>query len=78
MPQYTFQNTETDEVFTDIMTIAKMDEFLKSNKHIKQVLGTPSIGDSVRLGIRKIDRGFNDVLQKAKEAHPRGNIETHY
>lgn len=78
MPTYTFRNVETDEVFTDMMTISQMEEYLQNNPSIKQIIGAPAIGDPVRLGVHKIDRGFNDVLHKAKSAHPKGNVETHY
>lgn len=76
MPTYTFRNEETKEEFTTIMSLSEREEFLENNPHIKQCLATPSFGDSVRMGVRKIDNGFNDVLQKAKNAHKHSTIET--
>lgn len=76
MPTYTFRNEETQEEFTTIMSLSEREEFLANNPHIKQCLATPAFGDSVRLGVRKIDRGFNDVLQKAKSAHIHSTIDT--
>ena len=76
MPMYTFTNTETEEVFTEMMTISARDEFLTNNPHIKQNLATPGFADPVRLGVRKIDRSFNDVLIKAKSAHKGSNVNT--
>jgi hypothetical protein len=76
MPTYTFTNTETEEVFTEMMTISERDEFLTNNPHIKQNLATPGFADPVRLGVRKIDRSFNDVLLKAKSAHKGSNVNT--
>lgn len=76
MPMYTFTNTETEEVFTEMMTISARDEFLTNNPHIKQNLATPGFADPVRLGVRKIDRSFNDVLLKAKSAHKGSNVNT--
>jgi hypothetical protein len=76
MPMYTFTNTETEEVFTEMMTISARDEFLTNNPHIKQNLATPGFADPVRLGVRKIDRSFNDVLIKAKSAHKHSTVNT--
>ena len=33
-----------------------------------------SIGDSVKLGIKRPDKGFHEVLSKMSEAHPLGNF----
>ncbi len=76
MPTYTFTNTETQEVFTEIMSISDRDKFLENNPHIKQNLATPGFADPVRLGVRKIDRSFNDVLLKAKNAHLHSTVNT--
>lgn len=76
MPTYTFVNKESAEEFTVIMSIKERDEFLANNPTYTQALAAPSYGDSVRLGVRKIDRGFNDVLQKAKSAHLHSTINT--
>jgi hypothetical protein len=35
-----------------------------------------NIADPTRLGIKKPDSGFRDVLDKVKKAHPRGNVNT--
>lgn len=76
MPTYTFRNEETQEEFTTIMTIAEREEFLQNNPNIKQCLATPGFADPVRLGVRKIDNSFNDVLIKAKSAHKYSTINT--
>lgn len=76
MPTYTFRNESTEEEVTHFMTWAEREEFVKQNPDFKQILTAPAIADSVRLGVRKIDRGFNDVLQKAKNAHLHSTIET--
>lgn len=69
-------NEPEQEIITKFMTISERDEFLLTNPHMKQTLCAPPTGDSVRLGVRKIDRGFNDVLTKAKKAHLHSNINT--
>jgi hypothetical protein len=40
---------------------------------ITQMATAAAIGDPIRLGIKKPDAGWNDVLSKIKSAHPRGN-----
>lgn len=65
MPTYDFRNTETGEVFEKIMKIAEKEQYLIDNPQLEQALLTaPAMGDSVRLGIRKSDNGFKEVLQK--------------
>lgn len=76
MPTYTFRNEETEEEFTTIMSMSDREKFLKDNPNIKQCLATPAFADSVRMGVRKIDNGFNDVLIKAKSAHKHSTIDT--
>ena len=76
MPTYTFYNEETKEEFTTIMSISEREEFLKSNPQVKQCLATPAFADPVRMGVRKIDSSFNDVLLKAKSAHKHSTINT--
>lgn len=76
MPTYTFYNENTNEEFTTIISMSEREEFLINNPHIKQRPAAPPIGDSVRLGVRKIDRSFNDVLIKAKSAHLHSTVNT--
>jgi hypothetical protein len=37
-------------------------------------MGAPAMGDSVRLGIRKPDQGFNEVLSKIHAANYKSNL----
>lgn len=76
MPTYTFVNKETGEEETHILTLSQREEYITQNPHMRQKLSTPAFGDSVRLGIRRIDDNFNDVLKKAKSAHKHSTIET--
>lgn len=70
------KNTETNEVTDITMSIADREQYLAENPHIIQLFVPQPVLDSVRLGIRKPDRGFNDVLSKAKNAHWKSNINT--
>ena len=77
MPTYNFRNRETGEITEKFFSLTLREEYLKDNPQLESIiLGAPSIGDPIRLGIRKPDDGFREVLAKAKEAHPRGNINT--
>ncbi len=77
MPSYTFKNIETDEIFDSIMSMAERETFLTDNPNITQLVGRPpSIGDPIRLGIRKPDDGFRDVLRNVQHHHKKDNINT--
>ena len=68
---------DTDETFDTVMTIAERETYLSTNPNIKQQIGKPpSIGDSVRLGLRKPDDGFRDVLRNVQHHHKKDNINT--
>lgn len=77
MPSYTFRNNETSEIIDSVMSMAERESFLENNPHITQIIKTaPSIGDSVRLGLRKPDAGFRDVLKNVQHHHKKDNINT--
>ena len=38
-------------------------------------IGTPGVGDSVRLGVRTVDNGFREVLSKIQESQPKSNLK---
>lgn len=67
MPVYSFKNTDTEEEFEATMRYSELEEYLKTNPHIKQIFTRfPGTVDPVRIGIRKPDDSFRDVLKKAK------------
>jgi len=71
MPNYTFRNNETNETFDISMSISERDQYVLNNPHLTQLItGAPAIGDSVRLGVRKPDDNFRDVLREIKSHHP--------
>jgi len=77
LPSYTFKNSETNEIFDTVISMAEREQFLLNNPHISQIIKTaPSIGDSVRLGLRKPDEGFRDVLRNVQHHHKKDNINT--
>jgi len=74
MPTYTFRNKDTEEVYDKIMSWNSREEYLKENPNLETILGAPAMGDAVRLGIRKPDQGFNEVLSKIHAANYKSNL----
>jgi hypothetical protein len=70
MPIYSIRNNETKEEYEVTVKLSELEVYLKDNPHLQQIFNKfPGIGDSVRLGIRRPDDNFRDVLKKAKSAH---------
>ncbi len=77
MPTYTFENTLTGEVTEEFMSISAFEEYCAANPHLKTVITqAPPIGDPIRLGLKKPDAGFRDVLKNIKSHHKRSKINT--
>lgn len=75
MPTYTFKNNVTNNIFDSRMSISDMETYLIDNPELEILIttGTP-IGDSVRLGIKKPDDGFREVLSKIAERTAKSNL----
>ena len=75
MPIYEFQNTETGEVESHRMSYKDLDEFSKTNPHLKKIISAPNIVSKVgsRTGLGGTG-GFNEVLSKVADAHPRSDL----
>ena len=77
MPTYTFEDTNTGDVYEMTMRIAERDDFVKDNPHMKQLItGAPMVVSG--LGGIKTDNGFKEVLSKAAEAHPNSPLADRY
>ena len=74
MPIYQYRNEETGEISDRIMSIADMQQFDLDNPHMKKIIHAPAIGDSARLGIKKHDSGFNDLLKDIKKKNAGSTI----
>jgi hypothetical protein len=73
MPTYLFKDINTEEEQELFMSITERDKYLEDNPHITQLVhGAPSIGDPIRLGLRKPDDAFRDRLKDIKKHHSRG------
>jgi hypothetical protein len=75
MPTYDFKNTVTGEIITRVMKISEREEFLKENPELETYISSITIGDPVRLGVRKIDNGFKEVLQKIHTRTPGSTLD---
>jgi hypothetical protein len=71
MPIYTFHNNKTNKIFTEMMSIAEMEEYLKKNPHIKQQITQMNIVGGVSGVSYRSDQGWKEVQSKIAEAHPR-------
>lgn len=74
MANYSFRNTRTNEEFEVDMPISQLDAYKAENPHLEQFISrAPAMADPSRLGLRKPDAGFRDVLKRVKKASGKGN-----
>ena len=64
MPIYTFHNNKTNKIFTEMMSIAEMEEYLKKNPHIKQQITQMNIVGGVSGLSYRSDGGWKDNLSR--------------
>ena len=77
MPIYSVMNTTTQEVFDVNMKFTEFEQYLNDNINFKQVFTKfPALGDPVRLGKRKPDDGFRDVLKTVQQHHKKNEINS--
>ena len=72
MPIYIFKNTKTNEVEERFLSMSEREEYLKDNPDIQQVPTPVNVVSCV--GGIKTDNGFNEVLSKISEAHPKSAL----
>jgi len=71
MPTYRFINNDTNEEHQDFMSISALDQYLKDNPNITQLVnGAPLIHSGRGLG--KPDQGFRDLLKNIKQGNSKG------
>lgn len=77
MPTYEFKDVQSGEINEFFMKISELDEFKKNNPQLQQVHanGAFSIGDTVRMGMKKPDQSFRELL---KHIHNRVGGNHHY
>lgn len=71
MPIYEFIDKETKVVHQKIFSIKDKEEYLRDNPNLESYFSSPAaLGDSARLGLKKPDEGFREVLSKIIERTP--------
>lgn len=76
MPTYNFENIETGEVVTDMMTIAQMEQHLKDNPNLRLMIGFPKIISGVESKRNKPSEGFRDLLNNIKKNNRGSTMNT--
>lgn len=77
MPRYTFLNKESQQIEEHNFGISHYDSFVKDNPHLERYYEPGpgfAIGDPVRLGLRRTDDGFREVLSKISSSNYKSNL----
>ncbi len=82
MPNYDYRCKECEHTFEEFLRMADRNKPCRKpcpkcgkTKCIEQYLpSSPALCDPVRIGVRKPDSGFKEVISKIKRAHPRNNM----
>lgn len=84
MPNYTFKNSNTNEIESHTMKISELDDFKANNPHLERCYlpdGAPTLGDGMRMdtpGTGKADSTFEKyVIQRMKETIPGNTMGGH-
>ena len=78
MPLYDFKDLTSGEVYTKMMSIADMEEYVK-DKNIQQVMSAPKLISSAKGTLQTAGDGWKEVQDKIKKGLPprlRDNIQT--
>jgi hypothetical protein len=74
MPNYTYFNSQTEELEIHSMPISELESFREKNPHLEQRITLIPLADPTRLGLRKPDSGFRDALKHVKRSHYKSNV----
>ena len=76
MPVYSICDDVKQEIFEVNMKYSELVEYLETNTHLRQVFTKfPGVVDSVRIGVKRTDDSFKDVLKNVKSHHYKSNID---
>jgi hypothetical protein len=78
MPLYDFKDLTSGEIYTKMMSIADMEEYVK-DKNIQQVMSAPNLISSAKGTLQTAGDGWKEVQDKIKKGLPprlRDNIRT--
>lgn len=77
MPLYSVENATTGEIQELNLKFSELETFLTEHPELKQIfIKAPSLGDPVRLGLRKPPESFREILRHAKGSHKHSTINT--
>lgn len=77
MPTYDFKDRKTGKVRKEFLWMHEFDAFVEANPHLEHIgVYSPPIGDPMRLGVKKTDKGFQEVLGKMKKFYKNNTIES--
>jgi hypothetical protein len=77
LPYFKFRDAKTGEEKIEFMTMSERDNYLLENPHITQeIYGFPGSADPTRLGLKKPEGGFRDLLKHIKRHNRKSNINT--
>lgn len=82
MPFYDYRCKECEHTFEEFFRMAERSKPCKQpcpkcgkKKCVEQYIASaPAVCDPVRVGVRKPDSGFREVISKIKKAHPRNTM----
>ena len=82
MPVYEYRCSECSHEFEEFKTIAKYNEPLREPcpscfqiGYISRLISGAEICDPVSLGVRKVPKGYNEVIKNIKKNIPGNTIE---
>lgn len=84
MPVYEYQCERCQHTFEQLLKIAEMKKPLEEACVCcgeKAVVQNPTLfsqGDPVRFGHKRPDAGWNEVLSRVKQSHPKGNFDSRF
>ena len=82
MPFYLYGCSECSHEFEEFKTIAKYDEPLSEPcpscykiGYIDRLISGAEICDPISLGVRKVPKGYNEVIKNIKKSYPGNTLE---
>ena len=82
MPFYEYGCSECSHEFEEFRTIAEYDAPLSEScpscykiGYITRFISGAEICDTVSLGVRKVPKGYNDVIKNIKKSYPGNTLE---
>ena len=82
MPFYEYECSECSHQFEEFKTIAEYDAPLKEAcsscykvGYITRLISGAEICDPVSVGVRKVPKGYNEVIKNIKKSYPGNTLE---